>query len=201
MLDIDRVQANVGETVELKEVLLLGGNGDIRVGAPTIDGARVLAEVLEHGRDKKIRVFKYKNKTRYRRRLGHRQDFTRLAIRQILGAGEEPAEAPTEEKPKRTARRRPAAGAEEVATAETLSAKGLGEGAPEVTQVPVRPRRARRPRVEPAGEAVTESPSEAETGREAEAGAKPARRRAAPRRKPRTAEKPAAESGEITEGE
>jgi large subunit ribosomal protein L21 len=53
------------------------------VGTPVVDGARVLAEVLEHGRDKKILVFKYKNKTRYRRRYGHRQDFTRLAIRQI----------------------------------------------------------------------------------------------------------------------
>lgn len=84
-------------------MLLLGGADDVRVGAPLVDGARVLAEVLEHGRDKKVRVFKYKNKTRYRRRYGHRQDFTRLAIRQILTEGEEPAAAA---KPRRPARKK-----------------------------------------------------------------------------------------------
>jgi large subunit ribosomal protein L21 len=107
LLDIDRIQAEVGSTVELKDVLLLGGSGEVRVGTPVVDGATVLAEVLAHGRDKKVRVFKYKNKTRYRRRFGHRQDFTRLAIRQILADGMA-AEAEAAEKPKRPARKRAA---------------------------------------------------------------------------------------------
>jgi large subunit ribosomal protein L21 len=67
-------------------VLLVGGNGETTVGTPTVDGAKVVAEVLEHGRDAKILVFKYKNKTRYRRRHGHRTQFTRLAIREIVTA-------------------------------------------------------------------------------------------------------------------
>jgi len=81
-----------------------------------VDGARVIAEVVEHGRDKKISVFKYKSKVRYRRRHGHRQDFTRLAIRGILGAGVE-AEEVEEEKPKRPARKRAAPKAKTVAPA------------------------------------------------------------------------------------
>ncbi len=78
--------------------MLIAANGDIRIGQPTLEGARVIAEVVEHGRDPKIIVFKYKAKTRYRRRRGHRQGYTRLAVRQIMTA-EGPLEA--EEKPKR----------------------------------------------------------------------------------------------------
>jgi len=98
----------VGSIVELGDVLFLSGSGNVKIGTPLVDGARVIAEVMEHGRDKKISVFKYKNKTRYRRRRGHRQDYTRLAIRGILAAGEE-ALAGEEAKPKRPARKRPAA--------------------------------------------------------------------------------------------
>ncbi len=83
------MQAEVGSTVELGDVLMLAGSDDVRVGTPVVEGARVVAEVMEHGRGRKLLVFKYKNKTRYRRRQGHRQDFTRLAIRHILADGEQ----------------------------------------------------------------------------------------------------------------
>lgn len=88
--------------MELTDVLLLSEGGTARVGTPTVADARVVAEVLEHGRDKKVLVFKYKNKTRYRRRYGHRQDYTRLAIKQ-MGVGEL---AVAETKPKRTAKKK-----------------------------------------------------------------------------------------------
>jgi hypothetical protein len=65
-------------------VLMLGGDGEARIGTPILDGARVVAEVIEHVRGAKILVFKYKNKTRYRRRYGHRQNYTRLSIKQIV---------------------------------------------------------------------------------------------------------------------
>ena len=65
-------------------MLLVGGNGDTQVGTPLVDGAHVVAEVVDHGRGKKLLVFKYKNKTRYRRRQGHRQDYTRLSIKEIV---------------------------------------------------------------------------------------------------------------------
>lgn len=104
-LDIDRLAAEAGAMVEFREVLLVGGDGDVQLGSPLVEGARVVAEVLDQGRDKKVLVFKYKNKTRYRRRHGHRQAYTRLAIRQILTAGQ--AAAPAEETPARPARKRP----------------------------------------------------------------------------------------------
>src|SRR5687767_7847019 len=85
-LDVERLKAEVGDKVEF-DVLMLGGNGDVRVGTPAVEGARVVAEVVEHGRGEKIIVFKYKNKTRYRRKQGHRQDYTRLAIKEIVADG------------------------------------------------------------------------------------------------------------------
>jgi large subunit ribosomal protein L21 len=125
-------------------VLLVSGSGNVTIGTPLVDGARVIAEVVEHGRDKKISVFKYKNKTRYRRRRGHRQDYTRLAIRGILAAGEE-APAEEETKPKRPARKRPApkvtVGA--VATAEGHEAASAEIQAPTVEAKP-KPRAPRR---------------------------------------------------------
>jgi len=72
-----------GAEVELGEVLMIGGD-EPRIGQPLIDGARVRAEVVGMARGEKIIVFKYRNKKRYRRRTGHRQDYTRLAIKEIV---------------------------------------------------------------------------------------------------------------------
>lgn len=135
---MDRIQAEVGSTVELKDVLLLGGADDVRVGTPVVHGALVIAEVLEHGRDKKILVFKYKNKTRYRRRYGHRQDFTRLAIKEIVSDGKVVEAA---EKPKRPARKKPAAKADKPA-AEAIETPVVDAAPAETAEAP-KPRRAR----------------------------------------------------------
>jgi len=71
----------VGSTVEL-DVLLLGGD-ESKVGAPLVDGARVAATVVDHGRDTKIIVFKKKRRKQYKRTKGHRQDYTTLKIDSI----------------------------------------------------------------------------------------------------------------------
>lgn len=71
----------VGSTVEL-DVLLLGGD-ESKVGTPTVDGARVAATVVDHGRDTKIIVFKKKRRKQYKRTKGHRQDYTTLKIDSI----------------------------------------------------------------------------------------------------------------------
>lgn len=163
---MDRLPAEVGSTVELTDVLLLGDNGDVRVGTPTVQGARVLAEVVEHGRDKKLIVFKYKAKVRYRRKQGHRQGYTRLAIRRIL-TGEEPAAAvepaAAEPKPKRAARRR----AKPAAEAETPAAEAAATTA--VEAAPRRPRRTATAGVEPAQQpaAEAEAPAAEPTGTKA----------------------------------
>ncbi|MCS7002198.1 MAG: 50S ribosomal protein L21, partial [Dehalococcoidia bacterium] len=78
VLDVDLRQEEPGSTIVLDRVLLLADNDRILVGAPTVPGASVSATVLGAIKGKKIIVFKYKSKTRYRRRMGHRQRYTRL---------------------------------------------------------------------------------------------------------------------------
>ena len=87
--------------MELDKVLLIDDEGNITAGQPYIEGARVMATVKENGRKDKIIVFKFKSKVRYRRKMGHRQHYTRLVIDKILPAGAEAGEA----KPVKRARR------------------------------------------------------------------------------------------------
>lgn len=89
-IKIERLPGEAGDTVELADVLLMAQGDDLTVGAPTIEGARVVGTIAEQGRSKKILVFHYKNKTRQRKKNGHRQQFTRLVVSDILGAGEQP---------------------------------------------------------------------------------------------------------------
>ena len=72
-----------GATVELNEVLMVSKDGDVNLGTPTVEGAKVIAEVMGSGRGKKVVVFKYKAKTRYRRKNGHRQSYTELRVTDI----------------------------------------------------------------------------------------------------------------------
>jgi large subunit ribosomal protein L21 len=83
-LDVESITGGEGDRIELDEVLLISDGEKLSIGSPTVPGARVVAEVLSQGLAKKVTVFKYKRKTRYRRKLGHRQPFTRLAVRQIV---------------------------------------------------------------------------------------------------------------------
>jgi large subunit ribosomal protein L21 len=80
---VERLLQPVGETVTLEEVLLVGGESEARVGAPRVDGAKVVGTVVEQGRDHKVRVFKYKKRKHYRRTRGHRQSFTALRIDKV----------------------------------------------------------------------------------------------------------------------
>lgn len=83
LLDVAQMEADPGTEVIFGDVLMVGGD-DPQIGAPTVAGARVRAEVVGEARGEKIVVFKYRNKKRYRRRTGHRQDYTRVAIKEIL---------------------------------------------------------------------------------------------------------------------
>ena len=84
-IDVERLYVDAGERVEIDKVLLLRREGEVRVGNPFVEGAKVVARVLEHGKGEKIIVFKFKAKVRYRRKRGHRQHFTRLLIEEIQG--------------------------------------------------------------------------------------------------------------------
>jgi len=81
VLDVESLPVEAGDTVELDQVLLVGGEDDVTVGKPLVDGAKVMATVKEHGRGKKIIV--YKHKKNYKRKQGHRQNYTRLQIEKI----------------------------------------------------------------------------------------------------------------------
>jgi large subunit ribosomal protein L21 len=80
---VEKLAAEAGETVELP-VLLLGGD-EVKVGTPTVDGARVQAEVIGHGRGPKIDIYKFKAKNNYRRHRGHRQPYTDVRVTKIQG--------------------------------------------------------------------------------------------------------------------
>jgi large subunit ribosomal protein L21 len=83
-IDVELIKAKEGDTVELNQVLLVADGKKVNVGTPTVEGARVVAEVVGSGKGKKTIVFKYKSKVHYRKKNGHRQPYTRLAIKEIV---------------------------------------------------------------------------------------------------------------------
>ena len=83
VLFVEKLNAEVDSTVELTEVLAVSKDGELKVGAPVVEGAKVVAKVLAQGKAKKITVFKYKPKKDYRKKTGHRQPYTKLVIEKI----------------------------------------------------------------------------------------------------------------------
>ena len=100
ILDVEKLPVAVDSVAEFSEVLLVSDGGEATVGSPYVAGARVLAQVQSHYKDKKVIVFKYKAKTRYRRMRGHRQEYTRLLVQDIQ-VGEAPR--PTRRRTRRAA--------------------------------------------------------------------------------------------------
>ena len=82
-LRVEKLQGEVGDTVELSDVLLVADGENVKVGQPMVDGARVVAKIAEQGKAKKVLVFKKKKRKGYRVLRGHRQLFTALTIEEI----------------------------------------------------------------------------------------------------------------------
>ena len=82
-IEVEKLDAEKGAQVELTEVLMVSGDNGVQVGTPLVEGARVLATVVSQGKGEKLIVFKFKPKKRYRRKTGHRQSLTRIAITEI----------------------------------------------------------------------------------------------------------------------
>ena len=97
---VERLDVAEGNTIDLDRVLLIADGDRVTVGTPTIKGAKVVATSEGEGKDKKIIVFKYKPKVRYRKKTGHRQIYTRLTIDKIIEPGARQGE------PTKKARRR-----------------------------------------------------------------------------------------------
>ena len=85
LLKVDRFDTEAGKQVEFDSVLLVSDETKVHVGQPYVKGVKVKAVVEEHGKDKKILVFKFKKRKNYRRTRGHRQQFTLLRVQEISG--------------------------------------------------------------------------------------------------------------------
>jgi large subunit ribosomal protein L21 len=83
VLTIEKLEAEEGDVVEFDQVLTVVKEGKVVVGKPVVEGAKVTAKVEAQGKGKKILVFKYKAKSNYRRRKGHRQPYTKVVIEKI----------------------------------------------------------------------------------------------------------------------
>ena len=84
-LFVEKLNAEVGSTVDFDKVLVVSKDGELLAGKPYVDGAKVEASVVDQGKAKKIIVFKYKAKKNYRKKTGHRQPFTKVKIDKIVG--------------------------------------------------------------------------------------------------------------------
>ncbi|MFZ5760800.1 MAG: 50S ribosomal protein L21 [Thermodesulfobacteriota bacterium] len=80
---VEKLAGEVGDTVELSDVLLVAAGEDVRIGRPVVDGARVTARIVEQDKAKKVLVFKKKRRKGYKLRKGHRQPYTALEIKEI----------------------------------------------------------------------------------------------------------------------
>ena len=81
---VPSLEAEPGDTVEFDDVLLTSGDKGISVGLPLVEGAKVKAEVLRHGKDTKVIVFKRKRRKGYRKKQGHRQKFTEIRVEDVV---------------------------------------------------------------------------------------------------------------------
>jgi len=81
---VEALAAEVGSTVSLEEVLLVGTGDGVKVGAPLVSGAKVKATVVSHGRGDKVKIFKLRRRKHYQRTQGHRQSYTELRIDDIV---------------------------------------------------------------------------------------------------------------------
>jgi large subunit ribosomal protein L21 len=123
VLKVDKIKGERGEVVEFGEVLVVGGDS-VTLGAPTVAGATVAAEVVEQGREPKVIAFKKRRRKNSRRKRGHRQEFTLLRITEILTDGKKPDKM-ARPKPKAA----PAAVAEAHPQAEVTAASAEGSAA------------------------------------------------------------------------
>lgn len=84
VIEVEKLPGGEGDVVELTDVLLVSDDSGVRHGRPLVEGVKVVGRVVRQTRGRKIIVFKYKPKTRYRKKTGHRQSLTRVAIEDIV---------------------------------------------------------------------------------------------------------------------
>ena len=84
-LKLEKLNIEVGASVDFDRVLLVVNDEDVKIGAPVVEGAKVSAEIVSHGRGKKVRIMKFKRRKHHMKQMGHRQWFTEIKITSIAG--------------------------------------------------------------------------------------------------------------------
>lgn len=82
-LYIEKLPQEAGNTVDVDKVLAVMKDGELKIGSPLVEGARVVLKVVRHGKGQKVIIFKFKAKKNYRRKKGHRQPFTQVTVEKI----------------------------------------------------------------------------------------------------------------------
>ncbi|MRJ06047.1 MAG: 50S ribosomal protein L21 [Epsilonproteobacteria bacterium] len=85
ILELDRMEAEPKSLVEIEEVLIVADDNSIKVGKPVVEGAKVVLEVINHGRGKKVIIFKKRRRKDSKKKRGFRRDFTRVRVKEIQG--------------------------------------------------------------------------------------------------------------------
>ncbi|QJC35492.1 50S ribosomal protein L21 [Enterobacteriaceae endosymbiont of Donacia proxima] len=84
IIKLEKIQGIIGKKIEFNNVLLISNNNKLNIGKPVIPGGKVIAEIISHGKDKKIKVVKFRRRKHYRKIQGHRQLFTNIKIIKII---------------------------------------------------------------------------------------------------------------------
>lgn len=82
-LKLEKMTAEVGDTISFDNVLMIANGDDIKIGAPYVKGGKVTASIVSHGRHKKVHILKFRRRKHHMKRMGHRQDYTEVKITQI----------------------------------------------------------------------------------------------------------------------
>ncbi len=82
-LKVEKIESATGDSINLEQVLLVGNGDDVKIGQPVVEGAKVTAEIVAHGRHKKVKIIKFRRRKHSMKQMGHRQWFTELKITSI----------------------------------------------------------------------------------------------------------------------
>jgi len=102
VLRLEKIEEETGKTIDFDQVLLVGSGEDVKIGTPVVEGAKVQAEVISHGRADKVTIIKFRRRKHSMKRQGHRQWYTEVKITDIVAAGAAPAKKAAPAKAKKS---------------------------------------------------------------------------------------------------
>ena len=84
-LKVEKLEGNEGDTIELDQVLMIADGDKLKIGSPMLDGGKITATILSHGRGKKVEIMKFRRRKHHQKRTGHRQSYTEILVTAING--------------------------------------------------------------------------------------------------------------------